>query len=290
MPSSSLPLHSQHQRTYHENKFVYPVLSRRSKGISIGVNLNPDKICNFDCIYCQVDRREESETRFVEFDQLLAEVDHMLKFVISGEIYQDPKFASVPQELRRLNDIAFSGDGEPTTYRNFDNIVTQVAELKKQHQADQVKMVLITNASMFHRESTQNALNILDQNQGEIWAKLDAGTEDYFKLIDRSKIHFQQILDNITLVAKQRPIVVQSLFMQVNQQPPDAMEIDAYCERLNEVVESGGQIKLVQVYTIARRTTEDYVTSLSSEQVDQIAQKVKDRTNLTTEVFYGNAD
>ena len=69
--SSSLPLHSQHQRTYHDNKFVYPVLSRRSKGISIGINLNPDKICNFDCIYCQVDRREESETRFVGTEQLM---------------------------------------------------------------------------------------------------------------------------------------------------------------------------------------------------------------------------
>ncbi|WP_299468138.1 radical SAM protein [uncultured Gimesia sp.] len=290
MPSSSLPLHSEHQRTYHENKFVYPVLSRRSKGISIGINLNPDKICNFDCIYCQVDRREESETRFVGFEQLIAELDDMLKFVISGEIYQDPKFASVPPDLRRLNDIAFSGAGEPTTYRNFDQIVKEVAGLKKKYQADQVKMVLITNASMFHRKSTQDALKILDENQGEIWAKLDAGTESYFKTIDRTKIRFSKVLENITLVAKQRPIVIQSLFMQVSQQPPEEAEIEAYCQRLNEIVNSGGQIKLVQVYTIARRTAEDYVTSLSSEQVDQIARKVEEKTGLTTDVFYGNAD
>tara|TARA_R110002111_G_scaffold153375_1_gene220193 strand:+ start:163451 stop:164323 length:873 start_codon:yes stop_codon:yes gene_type:complete len=290
MPSSSLPLHSEHQRTYHENKFVYPVLSRRSKGISIGINLNPDKICNFDCIYCQVDRREESETRFVGFEQLIAELDHMLKFVISGEIYKDPKFVSVPQDLRRINDIAFSGDGEPTTYRNFDQIVKAVADLKQKHHADQVKMVLITNASMFHRKSTQDALNILDENQGEIWAKLDAGTESYFKTIDRTKIRFSQVLENIALVAKQRPIVIQSLFMLVNQRPPEEAEIDAYCQRLNEIVNSGGQIKLVQVYTIARRTAEDYVAPLSSEQVDQIARKVEENTNLNTDVFYGNAD
>ncbi|MFK7777543.1 MAG: radical SAM protein [Gimesia sp.] len=290
MTSSSLPLHSQHQRTYHENRFVYPVLSRRSKGISIGINLNPDKICNFDCIYCQVDRRDESETRFVEFDQLISELDHMLNFVISGEIFHDEKFSSVPQALRRLNDIAFSGDGEPTTYRNFDKIVRKVADLKKKYQADQVKMVLITNASMFQRNSTQNALKILDENQGEIWAKLDAGTEDYFKKIDRSKIRFQQILDNISLVAIQRPIVIQSLFMLVNQEPPDAAEIDAYCLRLNEFINSGGQIKLVQVYTIARETTEDYVASLSSKQVDAIARRVEEKTDLNTEVYYGNTD
>jgi wyosine [tRNA(Phe)-imidazoG37] synthetase (radical SAM superfamily) len=214
----------------------------------------------------------------------------MLNFVISGEIYLDEKFSSVPQDLRRLNDIAFSGDGEPTTYRNFDKIVKEVADLKKKYQANLVKMVLITNASMFHRESTQNALTILDENQGEIWAKLDAGTEDYFKKIDRTKIRFQQILGNISLVGTKRPIVIQSLFMLVNLEPPDEAEIDAYCKRLKEFINAGGQIKLVQVYTIARKTAEDYVASLSSEQVDDIARKVKEKTDLTTEVYYGNAD
>lgn len=288
--SSSLPLHSQHQRTYHDNKFVYPVLSRRSKGISIGINLNPDKICNFDCIYCQVDRREESETRFVGTEQLMQELDHMLKFVLSGEIYQDPKFSEVPAELRRLNDLAFSGDGEPTTYRNFDQIVKEVAALKRKHSASDVKMVLISNASMFHRAGTQAALAIFDENQGEIWAKLDAGTEDYFKTIDRTKIRFSQVLDNLQLAAEQRPIVIQSLFMLVDQQPPSDSEIDAYCSRLNDIVQAGGQIKLVQVYTIARRTAEEYVTALSTMQVDEIARKVIEQTKLPVEVYYGNAD
>ncbi|WP_417377620.1 radical SAM protein [Gimesia sp.] len=288
--SSSLPLHSQHQRTYHDNKFVYPVLSRRSRGISIGINLNPDKICNFDCIYCQVDRREESETRFVGTEQLIQELDHMLKFVLSGELYQDPKFSEVPAELRRLNDIAFSGDGEPTTYRNFDQIVKDVAALKRKHSASDVKMVLISNASMFHRAGTQAALAIFDENQGEIWAKLDAGTEDYFKTIDRTKIRFSQVLDNLQLAAEQRPIVIQSLFMQVNQQPPSNEEIDAYCSRLTQIVQAGGKIKLVQVYTIARRTAEEYVSSLSIPQVDEIARKVIEQTQLPVEVYYGNAD
>ena len=70
------------------NRFVYPVLSRRAGGLSIGVNLNPDKVCNFDCIYCQVDRTVESETRFVGTDQLLDELDHMLPWAASGRIYE----------------------------------------------------------------------------------------------------------------------------------------------------------------------------------------------------------
>src|SRR3569623_365834 len=133
MTSSSPPLHVLHSRHWRENRFVYPVLSRRSRGISLGVNLNPDKVCNFDCIYCQVDRRSEAETRFVELAQLLAELDALLRHVTSGGLYQEEPFTQVPERLRRLNDIAFSGDGEPTTYRNFDEIVGRVADLKRQH-------------------------------------------------------------------------------------------------------------------------------------------------------------
>src|SRR5215204_2103452 len=178
---STLPLHTDHARLFEHNRFVYPVLSRRSGGISIGVNLNPDKVCNFDCIYCQVDRRSESETQFVETEQLLRELDDTLELVVSGDVYQTEKFAKTPPAMRRLNDIAFSGDGEPTTYRNFDELVETAAGIKRGLALDGVKMVLITNASRFHRPHVQRGLAILDANQGEIWAKLDAGTEAYFK-------------------------------------------------------------------------------------------------------------
>src|SRR3954464_9179877 len=120
---STLPLHTDHARLFEHNRFVYPVLSRRSEGISVGVNLNPDKICNFDCIYCQVDRTAQSETQFVESQQLLEELEATLQLVASGELFEHPQFKDTPAKFRRLNDIAFSGDGEPTTYRNFDEII-----------------------------------------------------------------------------------------------------------------------------------------------------------------------
>jgi wyosine [tRNA(Phe)-imidazoG37] synthetase (radical SAM superfamily) len=129
---STHQLHTDHARTFEQNRFVYPVLSRRSGGISIGVNLNPDKICNFDCIYCQVDRTRQSETRFVEMEALLEELRATLELVGSGAIYQSPKFRDVPPNLRRLNDIAFSGDGEPTTYKNFDEIIEACAQVKRE--------------------------------------------------------------------------------------------------------------------------------------------------------------
>lgn len=283
-------LHSEHSRRFDNNRFVYPVLSRRSGGLSIGVNLNPDKVCNFDCIYCQVDRTTQSETRFVEFEQLLAELAGMLQFAISGEIYQHPKFADTPTEFRRLNDMAFSGDGEPTTYRNFDELMSRCAQLKREHDpTGNVKMVLITNASMFHRPTVAKGLEILDANQGEIWAKLDAGTAEYFKLIDRTPIAFSQVLSNITLAAQKRAIVIQSLFMNVNGQPPSNAELNAFCDRLNEIQSAGGQISLVQIYTIARQPAESFVTPLGDSKVDSITELVKSKTGLNAKSFYGAA-
>ena len=283
------PLFANHARSFAENKFVYPVLSRRSGGISIGVNLNPDKVCNFDCIYCQVNRVSKSETRFVEVEQLLAELDQMLSLVTSGELFRDEKFSAVPAELQRLNDIAFSGDGEPTTYRNFDEIIAACAELKRKHGLDDVKLVLITNASMFHRPAVERGLAILDANQGEIWAKLEAGTEEYFKLVERTTIPFRQILDNITAAAQVRPLVIQALFMRIRGEPPTAHELEAFCDRLNEITAAGGAIKLVQIYTVARQPAESYVAPLTDAGVDAIVELVERKTGLAAKAFYGMA-
>jgi wyosine [tRNA(Phe)-imidazoG37] synthetase (radical SAM superfamily) len=289
LAAGPLPLHAQHQRSFAANRFVYPVLSRRAAGLSLGVNLNPDKICNFDCIYCQVDRTRLGETRFVDLDALLAELDATLSEIASGAIYTTEKFRDVPSPLRRLNDIAFSGDGEPTTYRNFDEIIAACADVKRRHRLDDVKLVLITNASMFHRPHVEHGLAILDANQGEIWAKLDAGTDEYYQLVERTQIPFRQILDNITAAARVRPLVIQSLFMRIHGEPPRAAEQGAFCDRLNEITAAGGALKLVQVYTIARRPAESFVEPLADAEVDALAALVRQRTGLSVAAYYGAA-
>jgi wyosine [tRNA(Phe)-imidazoG37] synthetase (radical SAM superfamily) len=275
VPADLKTLYSLHPRDYRNNRFVYPVLSRRSRGISIGVNLNPDKVCNFDCIYCQVNRTTQSETTFVETDSLLAELEGMLGQATGGGLYEDEAFRAVPPEMRRLNDIAFSGDGEPTTYRNFDEIVSAVSTVKRAHGLGAVKLVLITNASMFHRPAVERGLAILDANQGEVWAKLEAGTNEYYHLIERTQIPFRRILENITAAAQVRPIVIQALFMRVHGTPPAETEIAAWCDRLNEIVSSGGQISRVQVYTVARPPAESFVSPLTSAELEQIAAKAR---------------
>ena len=279
--------HFNHSRAWHENRFIYPVLSRRSRGLSIGVNLNPDKICNFDCVYCQIDRRSDAETKFVATEQLLVELRDMLELVSTGEIWDDERFAGTPERLRRLNDIAFSGDGEPTSHKNFPEVVEAVAGVKRTFGLDETKLVLITNASLFHRPAVRRGLKVLDVNEGEIWAKLDAGTEEYYKQIERTPIPFSRVLDNIAAAARERPVVIQSLFLRFDGTGPSDEEIEAFCERLHEITQSGGSISLVQIYTIARATAESNVTALADAQVDGICSVVRERTGLEVEGHYG---
>ncbi|MGN6367953.1 MAG: radical SAM protein [Phycisphaerae bacterium] len=269
-----------HSRAWQSNRYVYPVVSRRSKGISIGVNLNPDKICNFDCIYCSVERPGKLTPQpNIDMATLRAELGEMLALASSGEIYRFDPFDRIPEALRRINDIAFSGDGEPTTCPQFGEACRLAAELKTAAGLPEVKLVLITNATMFHRRAVQETLAFLDQHEGEIWAKLDAGTEAYYHLVDRTSVPFARVLENLQWCASTRPTVIQSLFMKVHGEPPPAEEILAYVQRLKEIeaaARSGaGSIKLVQLYTVARHTTEAYATPLSEGELDGIRRRVE---------------
>jgi len=286
----SLSVHRDHRRAFEQNLYVYPVVSRRSKGVSIGINLNPDKVCNFDCVYCQVDRATPPAVRDVDVARLMDELEGMLDLVQTGELFEVDRFQQTPKVLRRLNDIAFSGDGEPTTAREFPEVLARAAELKRQRGLEQAKLVLITNATRFHHPPVRDALAILDANQGEIWAKLEAGTEEYYRQVDRTTIPFQRVLDNVREAAQSRPIVIQSLFLKMHGEPPSPAELDAFCDRLNEITAANGKIKLVQVYTVARKPAEGWVASLSDTEVDGIVRRVKERTGLAAEAFYGSSE
>lgn len=283
-----LPAYSQHSREWERNRYVYPVISRRSHGLSIGVNLNPDTACNFDCIYCQVDRSQPPKVRDVDLELLRTELDAMIGWAVDGSLFDHPRFADVPAELRRINDIAFSGDGEPTTCPVFAESVALAAQLKAKHNLHDAKIILITDACYLTRPNVLRGLLIMDDNNGEIWAKLDAGTEAYYQLVNRPNYPLAHVMTNITSAATVRPVCIQSLFMRVEGQPPDSAEIEAFIDRLKEIVDAGGKIKQVQVYTVARQPAESYVTPLPDNELDAIAHRVRKRTGLRTETYYGS--
>jgi wyosine [tRNA(Phe)-imidazoG37] synthetase (radical SAM superfamily) len=280
-------LFSDHPRHWREHAYVYPVVSRRSKGVSIGVNLNPDTACNFDCIYCQVDRTGTPAVRRVDLDRLRTELDLMLGWVGDGALWREPPFDGVPAALRRVNDVAFSGDGEPTTYPKFAEAVRIVAEALGRHGLGAVKIVLITDASYLTKPAVREGLAIMDGHGGEIWAKLDAGTEAYYQLVNRPNFSLSHVIENIVDAARVRPVVIQSIWMRVHGEVPPGEEIEAFCDRLLEIVDAGGTLKLVQVYTTARQTAEDYVGALTDGELEGIAERVRERTHLPVETFPG---
>jgi wyosine [tRNA(Phe)-imidazoG37] synthetase (radical SAM superfamily) len=280
-------LFASHPRGFRENRYVYPVVSRRAGGLSIGVNVNPDKRCNFHCAYCQVDRTTPGDDAPVSLDLLGQELDATLTAALSGELFAEPEFSDTPAALRRVCDIALSGDGEPTAFAQFEQAVARCAEARRRCGAAELKIVLITNATLLHRENVRHGLAILDANNGEIWAKLDAGTEAYFKQIAQSGVPLQRILDNLLEAARARPIVVQSLFVRAHGQPMPEAEHEAYCDRLCEITAAGGTIRWVQAHTVARPPREAWVKPLSNAELDELAERIRRRTGLLVTTHYG---
>lgn len=274
-----------HSRLFSDFTYVYPVISRRSRGLSIGVNLNPDKVCNFNCIYCEVDRTTPGRASRVDLGQVREELVSMVRFVKAGTLARTGKFAEADTLARDIKDIAFSGDGEPTMVPLFSACVQLVADVRKAEDLRETKIVLITDAAGLDKADVKRGLEIMDANNGEIWGKLDAGTESYFRLVNRTTIRFDRILKNLHATARVRPIVIQSLFLRVHNAAMPLDELDAYCARVNAITLGGGQIKEIHAYTVARPTPEDYATRLEPEELEGIAQTVREKTGLVVQTF-----
>ena len=277
---SNLAAVQDHARHFGDFTFVYPVISRRSRGLSIGINLNPDKVCNFDCIYCEVDRKIPGKVSQIDLSQLRDELIAMNRFARDGGLAKEPKFDQVPWLTRTIKDFAFSGDGEPTLIHNFDECVRVVAEVKQSEGLASTKIVLITDAAGLDKTSVRRGLEIMDANQGEIWAKLDAGTENYFRQVNRTNVRFDRILTNLLETARTRSIIIQSLFLKLDGHLIPRGELTAYCDRLNELRAAGAQIKEIHAYTVARPTPEESATKLSATELENIAAEIRTKTTL----------
>ena len=263
-----------HSRDILGNRYVYAVLSRRAAGVSIGINLNTDRLCNFACLYCQVDRTVPAGPHEVELDVLERE----LKAVLSGAV--DPAlWDRVPARFRHVADVAFSGDGEPTSSHAFAE-AARVVRRARDASAPRVPLRLLTNATLFHRDAVRRALPEFD----ELWCKLDAGTDASFGLVDGARMPLEHVLTNMLVIARARPIVVQSLFIAMHDLEPSQAEIRAYVGRLASLREHGGQIDRVQITTIARRPADPRVSALSDARLEAIAREVR-RLGLRADVY-----
>ncbi len=271
-------------RDFLDNRLVYLVVSPRARGLSIGVNFNPDKKCNFDCSYCEVNRGIPSTNPDFDIDKMQQELERTMTFVLTGRLRERPHYRTLPDELLRMHHVAISGDGEPTLAPRFAQGVEALIHLRARGRFPFFKLVVITNACGFDRPEVLRSLELLTP-QDEIWAKLDAGTDEYLALVNRADRPLSAILANILLVAKERPVIIQSLFPSISSAEPSAAEIEAYVGRLQQLQRDGAQIPLVQIYSATRPTARSRVGHLPLRQLSRIAQRVREATGLRAEVF-----
>jgi wyosine [tRNA(Phe)-imidazoG37] synthetase (radical SAM superfamily) len=271
-------------RDFLNNRFVYAVISSRARGLSLGVNMNPDKFCNFDCLYCEVDRRNPPTETVLDVGVMAAELQRTLTDVLQGRLHERPQYQSLPPELLQLRHVALSGDGEPTLAPNFAEALQEVIHVRALGGFPFFKIVLITNATGLDRQKVQEGLKRLTKSD-EIWVKLDGGTQDYLNKVDRPSVPLEKVLANILALGRLRPVVVQSLFPAIHDQEPSTEEINQFAQRLKELKARGAQISLVQIYSAARPMAHVECGHLPLKTLSHIAQVVRQMTGLKAEVF-----
>lgn len=281
---------SDHSRMWKDNTWVYPVISRRAGGLSVGVNLNPDHKCSFACAYCQSGPQEGHESIAIDVDGVERELRQFLAFYKSGEFNKCEFFGHVPEDKKVLKDLCLSGDGESTIVKEFPEVCRRMREIQKEYYGEtglgNFKLRLITNASRLGNEKVEEALQYLLECDGEIWAKLDAGTEEWYKRMNRSTVKFSTILDNLKKVIQRYPICIQTMLCSLQGDAPSDSEIDEYIKNLEQVYNSNpGNFVEVQLYTVIRQTTLPDVLPLPKEFLQAVADKITAKLPVQVRIF-----
>lgn len=266
---------------------VYAVLSSRARGLSLGINLNPDQACNCECCYCEVDRRTQSRVGSpvqVNAHAIAAELSSVLAAVGAGKHLEHPYFSSLPRDMMRLVHVALSGDGEPTLCPNFAEVVEGIVHLRAAGLTPYFKLVLITNGTLLDQPGVRAGLRLFTRAD-EIWVKLDAGTAEAVERVNRPSVSFDRILSNIRDLGQTRPLVIQSMFVELDGLLPERHELSEYARRLNELKDAGTKIALVQIYSATRPPHSRRCRHLSLRVLSEIATFVHQATRLRVEVF-----
>jgi wyosine [tRNA(Phe)-imidazoG37] synthetase (radical SAM superfamily) len=274
----------EYPRDFLENQFVYLVISPRAGGLTIGVNVNPALQCTFQCLYCEIDRAQPARASRFDAETMAAELRGTYSLAASGSLRQRPRYAKLPAELLQVRHVAVSGDGEPTLSNYFCGALQSIVHLRAAGALPFFKIVVITNSTALDRPEVQEGLRLLTGTD-EIWAKLDGGTQEYVSRVNGAAIPLEKIMDNILLLARWRPVIIQSLFPAINGQPPPAREIRQYAQRLKELKQAGAEIPLVQVYSATRPMARTGCSHLPLKDLSQIAKTVRRVAGLRAEVF-----
>jgi wyosine [tRNA(Phe)-imidazoG37] synthetase (radical SAM superfamily) len=260
--------------------YVYPVVSRRARGVSIGINLNPNNACNWHCIYCQVPNLTRGGPPPIDLDLLARELDAMLTDLLTGDFL----VRRVPPALRRLVDVAFSGNGEPTSAREFPQAVMVARDALARHGLSaRIRLRLITNGSLVDRRSVRRGLELLGQGGGEVWFKVDAADARSLARINGTRTDIAAIRRRLGACGALCPTWVQTCLFKLDGQPLSPTELDALIEFLADQREI---IRGVHLYGLARPSAQAEAPRLgpvSRAWLNRVAGRLRDQ-GLTVEV------
>ncbi len=271
-------------RDYLDNRYVYVVVSARARGLAVGVNLNPDKSCNFRCLYCEVHRNGHDSIEQLDVEVLAAELKQTLAYVRDGRLRERPWYRHLPDELLQLRHVAISGDGEPTLCPKFAEALQAIVHVRALCGFAFFKLVLMTNGTGLDLPPVQQGLKYFTRSD-EVWAKLDGGTQAYINKVNRSEVPLDHILGNILQFSRNHPIIIQSLFPSINGEEPPLEEIDQYANRLRDLKQAGAQIAMVQIYSANRPSISSQTSHLPLKVLSRIASTVRQVTGIKAEVF-----
>lgn len=253
-----------HDRNVVGMRYVYPVISRRAGGVSIGINLNPNNACNWHCAYCQVPGLLRGSAPEIDPEQLKDELTIMLNDLLHGSFMAE----RVPEDCRKLCDVAISGNGEPTSCRNFDEIVRLIIEVMQQFGlSDDVKLRLITNGSYLHRPNVQAGLKLMatlfDQRGSEVWVKVDSATEAGIERINGVTATPELLFKQVEAAANLCPTWIQTCMFAWDGSEPSEDEVNAYLAFLQRLKAEAVPVKGVLLYGLARPSLQPEAKHLS---------------------------
>lgn len=234
-----------HSRIFNNLKYIYPVASRRSEGLSIGINLNTNNACNWRCKYCQVPNLILDNPPILDLEILEQELEYMINEVLFNNFIKK----NLPKNLQHFNDICISGNGEATLSKSFKEVVLIVAKLRNKYQLNSIKTILITNGSQIHKKNIAEAIEIISQNNGEIWFKIDRGNSNDINNVNQVNINIDKVIKNLLLCAKICKTYIQSCWFKTNNKNPSNLEVTSYIDLLKDI---GSNIEGVLLYSTAR--------------------------------------
>lgn len=274
MGSAGLLGTSEHHRDSAQMRYIYPVVSRRAGGVSVGINLNTNNACNWRCLYCQVPDLTRGSAPAVDLPLLEQELRNFLREVIAGDFMQQ----RVPAEARRLNDIALSGNGESTSAPEFAEVIEIISRVRRDlHISDAVKTILITNGSLLHRPQVQRGLKMLGGIAGEVWFKLDRASVPGIQGINDTANRIETVRDHLIAAIDLCPTWIQTCWFALDGQAPSTRDEKDYLGFLKELLLAGSRPAGVLLYGLARPSLQPEaprLSNLSAEQLNAFAAKI----------------